>query len=52
MTTWEYASILSDGPATKEVLDGLGTEGWELVTVIQGRQTNQLLYIFKRPTAS
>ena len=48
MTTWEYASILSDGPA-EEIVDGLGAEGWELVTVLQGAQTMQLLYVFKRP---
>lgn len=49
MTLWEYASILNDGPATKETLDGLGSQGWELVSVIQGQQTMQLLYVFKRP---
>jgi hypothetical protein len=52
MTTWEYASILNDGPATKETLDGLGAEGWELVSIIQGRETNKLLYVFKRPKSS
>lgn len=52
MTQWEYASILSDGPATKETLDGLGAEGWELVSLIQGRQTGQMLYVFKRPVAA
>ena len=47
--TWEYASILNDGPATKTTLDALGADGWELVTVLQGAQTMQLLYVFKRP---
>ena len=51
MTTWEYASILSEGPAKKETLDSLGAEGWELVSVLQGAQTMQLLYVFKRPRA-
>ena len=27
----------------------MGDEGWELVAVQQGRQTLQLLYVFKRP---
>ncbi|MGE0702188.1 MAG: DUF4177 domain-containing protein [Hyphomicrobiaceae bacterium] len=49
MTQWEYASILVDGPASKETLDNLGSEGWELVSILQGRQTNQILYVFKRP---
>ncbi|MCZ2110799.1 MAG: DUF4177 domain-containing protein [Dehalococcoidia bacterium] len=49
---WEYASILNDGPAPKPTLDALGQEGWELVTVLQGAQTLQLLYIFKRPAGS
>jgi hypothetical protein len=49
MTSWEYASTLSDGPAKKELLDSLGLDGWELVSVLQGAQTMQLLYVFKRP---
>jgi len=48
---WEYASILNDGPAPKPTLDALGQDGWELVTVLQGVQTMQLLYVFKRPVA-
>ena len=51
MTTWEYASILNDGPATKPTLDGLGVDGWELVSVLQGADTKQLLYVFKRQRA-
>ncbi|MEO9256702.1 MAG: hypothetical protein ABI305_14290 [Tepidiformaceae bacterium] len=47
--TWEYASTLSDGPASKDTLNALGSEGWELVSVLQGTQTMQLLYVFKRP---
>jgi len=49
MTVWEYASILNDGPASRDTLNGLGGDGWELVTVLQGRDTGQLLYVFKRP---
>ena len=48
--TWEYASILSDGPARKDTLDALGADGWELVSVLQGAQTMQILYVFKRPS--
>jgi hypothetical protein len=51
MTLWEYASIMSDGPARKETLDQLGGEGWELVSMLQGKETGQLLYVFKRPRA-
>jgi hypothetical protein len=49
MVQWEYVSLVHDGPAPKESLDDLGREGWELVTVLQGQQTMQLLYVFKRP---
>jgi hypothetical protein len=49
MALWEYASLLNDGPATKETLNGMGAEGWELVSVLQGQATMQLLYVFKRP---
>lgn len=49
MTAWEYASILNEGPATRETLNGLGDDGWELVSILQGRDTGQLLYVFKRP---
>ena len=50
MMTWEYASILNDGPVPKGTLDGLGSDRWELVSVLQGAETRQLLYVFKRPT--
>ncbi len=51
MTTWEYCSMLNEGPAKKDALDALGAEGWEMVSVLQGAQTMQLLYVFKRPKA-
>ena len=50
--TWEYASTLTDGPATKDTLNALGADGWELVSVLQGAQTKQLLYVFKRVVAT
>lgn len=49
MTLWEYASILVDEPATKPVLDDLGAQGWELVSIVQGHTSARLLYVFKRP---
>jgi len=49
MPAWEYASILNDGPASREKLNGLGADGWELVSLLQGRDTGQILYVFKRP---
>jgi hypothetical protein len=48
MAIWEYASLLNDGPAAKAQLDVLGDDGWQLVSVIQGAQTKQFLYVFKR----
>ena len=49
MTLWEYASMLSDGPATRDTLNKMGDDGWELVAFQQGLETKQLLYVFKRP---
>jgi hypothetical protein len=49
MTQWEYASLMSDGPATRETLNKMGDDGWELTAMQQGLQTMQLLYVFKRP---
>jgi hypothetical protein len=49
MTRWEYSSILEDAPASKATLDELGAQGWELVSVLQGTQSQKLLYVFKRP---
>jgi len=52
MTQWEYASLRNDGPASRETLNELGDDGWELVSVLQGKDTGQFLYVFKRPKAS
>lgn len=49
MIRWEYASILNDGPASRDTLNELGEQGWELVSFVQGRDTGQILYVFKRP---
>lgn len=49
---WEYASLLSEGPAQRDQLDGLGSEGWELVSVVRADppqgNARQFLYVFKR----
>ncbi|MFN0095020.1 MAG: hypothetical protein ACKVVT_09630 [Dehalococcoidia bacterium] len=50
MTKWEYASILNEGPASKQTLDELGNDGWELISILQGQGTGKLLYVFKRPS--
>ncbi len=52
MTQWEYASLRNDGPASREALNELGNDGWELVSVLQGKDTGQFLYVFKRPKAA
>ncbi len=49
MQQWEYASLMSEGPASKDTLNELGDQGWELVSLIQGRDTGNILYVFKRP---
>ena len=41
--------MLSEGPATRDTLNKMGDDGWELVAFQQGLQTMQLLYVFKRP---
>ena len=52
MNRWEYASIMSEGPATRDVLNDLGDQGWELISFLQGKDTGQILYVFKRPKAN
>jgi hypothetical protein len=51
MTTWEYATVPLIDHATKQILDQWGSDGWELVTVIQG-PTGGLVAYMKRPTDS
>ena len=47
-TTWEYATIPLIIHNTKAVLDQWGSDGWELVTVIQGPDAGLVAYL-KRP---
>lgn len=34
MTKWEYQSVALLSHATKQILDGWGDDGWELVSVV------------------
>ena len=49
MSRWEYASILTEGPASRDSLNELGEQGWELISFLQGRDSGSILYVFKRP---
>jgi hypothetical protein len=51
MTAWEYLKL--HGPS-EDGLDGLGEEGWELVTVVcKGDDAAKwFLWVFKRPRVS
>lgn len=51
MTTWEYATVPLIDHVTKQILDQWGSDGWELVNVIQG-PTGGLVAYMKRPTDS
>ncbi|MGH3525336.1 MAG: hypothetical protein ACRDU4_21550 [Mycobacterium sp.] len=35
--------------ATKQILDGWGDDGWELVSVVPGPNSEQLVAYMKRP---
>ncbi|MFN8172989.1 MAG: DUF4177 domain-containing protein [Candidatus Nanopelagicales bacterium] len=50
MTTWEYATAPLLVHATKQILDNWGADGWELVQVVPGPNSEQLVAYFKRPT--
>ncbi len=51
MTTWEYATVPLLVHATKAILDQWGADGWELVQVVQGQTSEQLVAYLKRPRA-
>jgi hypothetical protein len=48
---WEYATVPLLVHATKQILDGWGEDGWELVAVVPGPNTEQLVAYLKRPKA-
>ncbi|MGL5406896.1 MAG: hypothetical protein ACRDAX_09015 [Propionibacteriaceae bacterium] len=49
ITKWEYASAPVLTHATKQILDAWGSDGWELVSLIAGPQSDNLVAFFKRP---
>ena len=51
MQTWEYATIPLLIHSTKAILDTWGEEGWELVQVIPGPDSSNLVAYLKRPKA-
>ena len=49
MTKWEYVTVPLLTHATKQILDHWGDEGYELVAVLPGPNTEQLVAYMKRP---
>jgi phosphoribosyl-ATP pyrophosphohydrolase len=49
MQKWEYVTVPLLVHATKQILDNWGEEGYELVTVLQGQNAEQLVAYLKRP---
>jgi hypothetical protein len=48
MKKFEYFTVPLLVHATKEILDNVGQEGWELVTVIPGPTQDSLVAYLKR----
>jgi hypothetical protein len=49
MTKWEYVTVPLLVHATKQILDNMGDEGWELVALVPGPVSEQLVAYMKRP---
>ena len=49
MTKWEYATVPLLVHATKQILDNWGLDGWELVQVGPGPNSENLMAYLKRP---
>ena len=49
MTKWEYLTAPLLVHNTKAILDSFGLDGWELVAVIPGMNSENLVASFKRP---
>lgn len=49
MQTWEYVTVPLLVHATKQILDTWGADGFELVAVVPGPGTDQLVAYLKRP---
>ena len=48
MTKWEYATVPLLVHATKQILDNWGDDGWELVAIVPGPNSEQLVAYMKR----
>jgi hypothetical protein len=48
MTKWEYITVPVLVHATKQILDNMGEDGWELVQVVPGLNPESLVAYFKR----
>lgn len=48
MTTWEYLTAPLLIHNTKAILDNFGSDGWELVQVVNGPDGQSLVAYFKR----
>jgi len=50
LVAWEYRSVPHQGGGymADQSMDGLGQEGWELVSVTSQTEPQRLLYVFKR----
>jgi hypothetical protein len=51
MTKWEYITVPVLIHATKQILDNMGEDGWELVQILQGATPENLVAYFKREKA-
>ncbi len=49
MTTWEYVTVPLIPHATKQILDGWGKTGWELVSVLASPEGGNPVAYLKRP---
>jgi hypothetical protein len=49
MTKWEYATVPLLVHATKQILDTWGSDGWELVQVVPGPSSENMVAYLKRP---
>jgi hypothetical protein len=49
MTTWEYVTVPLLVHATKQILDTWGEDGWELVHVVSGPNSENMVAYLKRP---
>ena len=48
MTKWEYNAVITHHPITKEELNELGEEGWELVDMLRNVREGYFLNYVKR----